>query len=200
MISCFAFEMSRTISVELVGHLPEHREGRVDVRVDDLVEQVARALREHRLALLFAGLHPLEHRLERRQRDLAEGDQVVRPDEQVELRGEQPARCLLEGRKVQNDEQVVVVGVQLRALIARVDVFPVEWVEVVVLLEPLAVGESRIVDVDPSEAGGLDDARVLYLGAGRVDVAGRMRSAKPRAGERRQVRHRLGGFISGTAS
>jgi hypothetical protein len=69
-------------------------------------------------------------------------------------------------------------------------------VEVVVLLEPLAVGEAGILDVDPAEAGGLDDARVVYLGdAGRVDPVDRLRSTKPRAWKRRQVRHRLGGFM-----
>ena len=209
MISCLAFEIARTISrrapledvvlelVELVAHLAEHRERGVDVRVDDLVEQVARALREGRLAELLARLHPLEHRLERRQRDLAERDQVVGADEQVELRGQQPAGRLLERREVEDDEEVVVVRVELRALVARVDVFPVERVEVVVLLEPLAVGEAGIVDVDPAETGGLDDARVVYLGgAGRVEIVGRMGSTEPRARERRQDCGILGAHLS----
>ena len=69
------------------------------------------------------------------------------------------------------------------------------------LLEPLAVGEAGIVDVDPAEAGGLDDARVVYLDdAGRVEIADRIRSAEPRARERRQVRHGLGGFFMASAA
>ena len=66
MISCFAFERSRTIvadsaledvvlePVELVAHLAEHRERGVDVGVDDPVQQVARALREGLLAEVLA--------------------------------------------------------------------------------------------------------------------------------------------------
>jgi hypothetical protein len=61
------------------------------------------------------------------------------------------------------------------------------------------VGQARIVDVDPAETGGLDDARVVYLCAGRVEIVDRVGSTKPRAWER-QDRHRLGGFILGVAS
>ena len=68
---------------------------------------------------------------------LGQGDQVVRADEHVDLGHEQPARRLLEEREVHDDEEVVVVHVQLRALVARVDVLPVEGVEVVVLLEKI---------------------------------------------------------------
>jgi hypothetical protein len=69
--------------------------------------------------------------------------------------------------------------------------------EVVMLLEPFAVGEAGILDVDPAETGGLDDERLVYLGdaGGRVEIADRIRSAEPRAWKRRQVRHGLGGFI-----
>jgi hypothetical protein len=68
-------------------------------------------------------------------------------------------------------------------------------VEVEALLEPLTVGQSGLFDVDPAEAGGLDDLgiRYLYL-AGQQDTAGRDGTAKSRARER-QGRHRLGGFI-----
>ena len=96
---------------------------------------------------------------------------------------------------MQDDEDVVVVRVELRALVARVDVLVVEGVEVEALLEPLAVGQSGLFDVDPAEACGLDDLRLgdVYL-AGQQDTAGRDGTAKSRARER-QGRHRLGGFI-----
>ena len=96
---------------------------------------------------------------------------------------------------MQDDEDVVVVGVELGALVPGVDVLVVEGVEVEALLEPLAVGQSGLFDVDPAEAGGLDDLgiRYLYL-AGQQDTAGRDGTAKSRARER-QGRHRLGGFI-----
>ena len=66
---------------------------------------------------------------------------------------------------MEDDEQVVVVDVELRALVPGVDVLPVERVEVEVLLEPLAVGEAGILDVDPAEATGLDDPGLGYLAA-----------------------------------
>ena len=209
MISCFAFEMLADDlrraaledvvleAVELVAHLAEHRERGVDVRVDDLVEQVARALREVLLTEVLSRLESLEHRAERRQGRIGKGDQVIGPDEEVELRGEQPAGRLLEDRELEDDEDVVVVGVELRALVPRVDVLEVERVEVEVLLEPLAVGETGLFDVDPAEAAALDDLRI----GGRLYVAGQDRAArdataKARAWER-QVRHRLGGFMVG---
>jgi hypothetical protein len=59
---------------------------------------------------------------------------------------------LLEEREVQDDEDVVVVRVELGALVARVDVLVVEGVEVESLLEPVAVGQAGLFDVDPAEA------------------------------------------------
>ena len=101
---------------------------------------------------------------------------------------------LLEDREVQDDEDVVVVRVELRALVAGVDVLEVERVELEVLLEPLAVGQAGLFDVDPAEAGGLDDLRVGDLYVAGQDRATRDATAEARAWER-QVRHRLGGFI-----
>ena len=75
------------------------------------------------------------------------------------------ATLLVEAREVQHDEQVVVVLVDLRALVARADVLVVERVEVEVLLEPRPVDGARALDVDPAQAGRLDDldARLLAL-------------------------------------
>jgi hypothetical protein len=53
---------------------------------------------------------------------------------------------------VQDDEQVVVVFVDLRALVAREDVLVVERVELEVLLEPGAVDRPGALDVDPAQA------------------------------------------------
>jgi len=54
---------------------------------------------------------------------------------------------------VQDDEQVVVVLVELRALVAREDVLVVERVELEALLQPRLVDRPRTLDVDPAEAG-----------------------------------------------
>ena len=122
--------------------------------------------------------------------------EVVRPEEQVQLRGQVPARLLLEHREVQDDEHVVVVLVQLGALVARVDVLVVERVEVEPALEPVAVGGAWRLDVDPAQAGGLDDVGIGFrLGttssadpAGRRFRTRRFGRGKPRVGTGDMVR------------
>ena len=65
-------------AVELVAHLAQHRERRVDAGVDDPVEQVARALGEVLLAHLLVGAAALEQVLDGLQRLVGERDDVVR--------------------------------------------------------------------------------------------------------------------------
>jgi hypothetical protein len=66
-------------------------------------------------------------------------------------------------------------------------------------LDPLAVRETGILDVDPAEATGLDDSGLAYLDdAGRNRTAARHGTAQARTGERRKVGHELGGFMRGT--
>jgi hypothetical protein len=83
---------------------------------------------------------------------------------------------------VQDDEEVVVVLVDLRALVAAVDVLVVERVEVEVLLQPRAVDRARALDVDPAQLAAvlrreLDDLDVGTLGLRRAcdDPAARPR-------------------------
>src|SRR5262249_55219309 len=96
-------------------------------------------------------------------------------------------------REVQDDEQVVVVDVDLRTLVAGEDVLEVEGVEVEVLLEPASLEVSRPLDVDPAQAGRVDllDARGLRLSLrSRADQV-----AAPDAPPQpwlRKVRHRSG--------
>jgi len=82
---------------------------------------------------------------------------------------------------VEDDEDVVVVGVELRALVARVDVLEVERVEVEMLLEPFAVRQARLFDVDPAEAARLGGFMMVVPGA---ILVGRSR-ARPSAGDPR---------------
>src|SRR4028119_709213 len=63
--------------VELVADLAQHREAVVERVVDDLVEQVAGALREERLAQLLRSAAALEQVLDRPQRDVGQRDQVA---------------------------------------------------------------------------------------------------------------------------
>ena len=177
-------------ALELVADLAQHREAVVERVVDDLVEEVARALREELLAHLLVRAAALEQVLDRGDGRVRQRDQEVRPDEDVELGRVQAADRLVEHREVQDDEQVVVVLVDLRALVAREDVLVVERVEVEVLLEPGAVDRPRALDVQPAQAFELDDLDV-GLG-GRCEVRGVSPRAcgTPETGLR-EARHRV---------
>jgi hypothetical protein len=84
---------------------------------------------------------------------------------------------------VQDAEEVVVVFVDLRPLVAREDVLVVERMELEPLLEPRAVDPARALDVDPAKPGRLDDldARLLALGCARVSAAGARAAPAERA-------------------
>src|SRR4051794_1795924 len=171
-----ALEDALLDALELVADLAEHRERGVDAVVDDLVEQVAGALGEDLLAQLLVGAAALEQVLDRLQGLVRERDEEVGADEEVELGCVQPRHRLVVAREVQDDEEVVVVLVDLRALVAREHVLVVEGMELEALLEPRAVGRPRALDVVPAEAGGLDDldARLLALRcARRLEAAAR---------------------------
>jgi hypothetical protein len=77
-------------------------------------------------------------------------------------------RPLVVAREVQHDEQVVVVLVDLRALVARADVLVVERVELEVLLEPRAVdrrGRSMLIQRRPATRRSRRAARALRGGS-----------------------------------
>src|SRR6476469_8583658 len=180
-------------ALELVAHLAQHRERGVHGVVDDLVEQVARALAEQPVADVLARAAALEQVLERLDRLVGQRDHEVGPDEDVELGRVQAPDALVEGREVQHDEQVVVVLVDLRALIAAEDVLVVEVVEVEVLLEPRAVGERGALDVDPAQRRRAFDGRLDDLDVGTLGLSGeRVRATRPRRSSQPglgQVRH-----------
>ena len=166
MISCFALEMSRTISsnrpssmsssirVELVPDLVEDREAVVEEVVEDVVEEVARPLAEEAVAQLGIVRAALEEARDRQQLDRRERDEVVRAEEDVELAGVQPLDCLVVDREVENDEAVVVVLVDLRPLPLGEDVFHVEWVPAEALGQRRRLFLGRRVEVNPGEAVG----------------------------------------------
>src|SRR5436190_3531095 len=175
-------------ALELVAHLAQHRKGRVDAVVDDLVEQVAGALGEHLVAELRVGAAAFEQVLDGLQGLVGQRDHEVAADEQVQLGRVEPPDVLVETREVQDDEQVVVVLVDLRALVAREDVLVVQRVEVEVLLQPGAIAGPGPLDMDPAQAVGLDglDVGGLRLGRAGWDVAaGTDRSTKAGLGQAR---------------
>src|SRR5207247_10641483 len=107
--------------VELVADLVEDREAVVEEVVEHLVKQSTRALREQPLAeglvLVAAAVQPGH----RQQLDGRERDEVVGPEEHVELGGVQPAdRAVVDG-EVENREEgaLLEVVVDLRPLALR---------------------------------------------------------------------------------
>jgi hypothetical protein len=104
--------------LELVPHLPQHREAVVEGVVDDLVEQVAGALGEQGLADLLGRAAALEQVLHRRDGGVGKRYEEVRSDEDVELRRVEPSHGLVVDREVQDDEEVLVVLVDLGTLVA----------------------------------------------------------------------------------
>ena len=170
--------------VELVADLAQHREAVVEAVVDEPVEQVAGAAREELLAQLLLGAAALEQVLDRLQRLVRDRDQVVGADEEVELAGAEAPRRRVEDREVEDDEQVVVVDVDLRPLVAREHVLEVEGVEVEVLLEPGALERARALDVDPAQAGGVD---LLDAAASAAQPGGPRQMSSPRRVARRSL-------------
>ena len=67
--------------------MAEHRERGVDAAVEDLVQEVAGALVHELRTHVLAGARALEHRRERQDLVVRQGDDVVRAEEDVELRG-----------------------------------------------------------------------------------------------------------------
>ena len=102
--------------VELVADLVEDREAVVEEVVEDVVEQVAGALREELLAQLLVLLAAAEEPRDRQELDGRQRDEVVRPDEEVELGCVQPLDVLVVDREVEDAEEVVRVVVDLRPL------------------------------------------------------------------------------------
>src|SRR6185295_8007604 len=88
------------------------------------------------------------------------------------------------------DEEVVVVDVDLRPLVAREHVLEIEGVEVEVLLQPGALEGAGALDVDPAQAAGVDlldpGGFRLRLGRRNDEIAASTRPPQPGL---RKVRH-----------
>jgi hypothetical protein len=100
---------------------------------------------------------------------------------------------------MQDDEDVVVVLVELRAVVARVDVLVVEGLELEVGLQPVPIGGPRRLDLDPADTGRLDDlGATSSVGATgtatpvrRIDGSGEGAEARYSARTHRASRSRL---------
>jgi hypothetical protein len=158
--------------------------------IDHLVEEVAGPAREELLAHLVVAPAALEQVLDRRQRVVGQRDQEVGPDEDVELGRVQPLDLLVVARELEQDEQVGLVLVDLRPLVAREDVLVVEGVEVEVLLEPGTVGRPRALDVHPADAPMLDELDFGGLRLGRRGDGVEPSTRHPPKAWLGQVRHR----------
>ena len=117
-----------------------------------MVEQVARALREQRLAQILVVLAAAEQPSDRQQLDVRERDQEVGPEEDVQFGGIQPLDRLVVGGEMEYDEQVLGVLVDLRALALREDVLEVEG------MPAEALGELTGPRLRPATSGGPGEA------------------------------------------
>ncbi len=129
-------------------------------RVEDLVEDVAGALREPLGPLLGVLRQPFEDLLHRLQGYVRQRDEVVAPDKRIQLGRVEALGVLVVPGEVEDDEEVVVVVVDLRALAPRSDILEVELVERELRIEPGDVSGGRRLDLDPAQPGILDHAHV----------------------------------------
>src|SRR4029079_11702135 len=134
--------------------------------VEHVVEQVARALREEGLAEVLVVLAAAEETGHRQQLDVWERDQEVGPEEDVELGGIQPLDRLVVGGEVEDEEQILGVLVDLRALAFGKDVLESEGMPAEALGELTGLDRVRRWQVDPGETAG---AELSEPGLGRRD-------------------------------
>ena len=121
----------------------------------------------------------------RQQLDVRERDQEVGPEEDVELGRVQPLDRLVVDREVEDDEEVLGVVVDLRALSLREHVLEVERMPAEPLRELRSlVGHGR-VEVDPGETG------CVELSEPGPSLSGALGRPLPlRTLDARQARHR----------
>ena len=105
---------------------------------------------------LLVGRAALEEARDRLQLDGGEGDEVVRPDEDVELAGVQPTDVRVVDGEVEDGEEVVGVFVDLRPLPLRENVLEVERVPAKTLGEQRRLLERRGVQVNPGQPMGVE--------------------------------------------
>ena len=153
-----------------------------------MVEQVAGALAKQlvsqRLVFLAAAKQPRH----RQQLDGRQGDQVIVPDERVELGGIQALDVLVVDREVQHREEVALLGVlvDLGPLALREHVLEIERVPTESLLERRRLLGGRCIEMNPGQPVGreLGDARLRACEDFPVARAG------PRSLDPRQAWHR----------
>ena len=172
--------------VEFVRDLVEDREAVVEEVVQDLVQQSPGAASEQLASQLLVLLAPREETGDWVQLAVRDRDDVVVPDEDVELGGVQPLDGLVVDGEVEDREEVtlVLVVVDLRALTLRDDVLHVQWMPAEALGELLGGRDVGRDDIDPGEAVSaelVDERRRTHDKLARA--AGRARA--PDAGQAR---------------
>jgi hypothetical protein len=178
MISCFD-------RVELVPDLVQDREAVVEAVVEHLVQEPSRALREELLAEVLVGLAAHEQVRHRMELDVRQRDEVVVPEEDVELGRVQALDGLVVERKVEDDEEVLRVVVDLRSLPLREHVLDVEGMPAKALGQRGRMSLVGRLEVDPGKAAGLE---LSGLGTRDDDLA--RGGAEPGPLQAWQARHR----------
>jgi hypothetical protein len=169
-----------------VADLVEDREAVVEQVVEHLVEETAGTAGEELLAEPLVRLAACEQPRHGQKLAVRKRDEVVLPDEDVELRGVQPLDGLVVDGEVKDREQVplVLVVVDLRALALRDDVLDVERMPAEPLGERLRGIEIRPYCVHPHEPAG---GELRDLRRARDDVRAGARPGAP--ADAGQARH-----------
>jgi hypothetical protein len=170
----------------LLDHL-EHRHVVVDDEIEDRVEDVILAVREHLRGCLAAQ----PHRLVGHRGAVAHRDDVAAADEEMRLAEGDAAVDHL--RRAGDDEQAVAVLLDLRPLMGVARILDGEVVQAELALNPPQELVGRLVQADPHDVAGLfgpragildrnvDDAAAADIDAGRDDaglVCGRRRDRR----------------------
>ena len=174
--------------VELVRDLVEDREAVVEEVVQDLVQQSPGAASEQLASQLLVLLAPREETGDWVQLAVRDRDDVVVPDEDVELGGVQPLDGLVVDGEVEDREEVtlVLVVVDLRALTLRDDVLHVQWMPAEALGELLGGRDVGRDDMSPGQSVGRELGDAGFRACEDFPVA----RAGPRSLDPRQAWHR----------
>ena len=153
------FEERLLDGVHALIDLGEDGEDVVDELVDEGVEGVIGAAAEQAFAVVGGGFAALEERLERLERPVVDGDDVVGSDEEIDFGGAGEFVAGIPEREVHDEEEVVIVLIELGAFDGAADVLEVERVDVgEAPAEGIDVFGGGMDEVDPGDGAVVDDA------------------------------------------
>ncbi len=148
--------------VEVLGNVMEFRETGIEQQFDDVMEEVRRSLREIGPLAPFALAQFDEKVPELIDVVPVRGDDVVFGQDDVELAGIGGAQGGIEERRMDREEQAVLVLHGLGLIGRRDQLLDGEGMNVEILLQIGDIGGLRIQEIDPGEISRLDDVHISF--------------------------------------